>query len=204
MKNDFRLTASEYWSLWYEIDLFWLAGVPLAGYPLALLWRDGQWLGANFAFWAFCVALLNIGLVWRVAWRGGQTARAAAVMAIGLAPWLLFLPPTGGFLLTRTGLTLAFPLFAAWGISALVLASRRDPPERPPRVLAILLGGGAAIYGLFTAAFMGAIWLMLHRAPLGDLDALDAIAVGVCALLGVVTAFGAARLALEAARRLRG
>jgi hypothetical protein len=204
MKNKFELTVSEYWNLWYEVDLFWLAGVPIVGYPLALLAHDGEWLAANFAFWAFCVVLLNVGLVWRVAWRGGQTPRAAAVLALGLAPWLLFLPPTGGLLLTRTGLTLAFPAFATWGISALVLASRRDPPARSPSVLALLLGGGAAIYALFTAAFAGAVWLTLHRAPLGDLNGIDAFAVVVCGLLGLTTAFGAAQLAFEAARRLRG
>ncbi|MBW8812506.1 MAG: hypothetical protein JF588_03685 [Caulobacterales bacterium] len=176
-----------------------VALLPIALYPVALFQKDGELLGGTFALWAFCVALMTPWMVFRT-WRAGgnRSPRAAAVLALGAAPWLLFLPPTGLWLLSRQGLSVAFPFFYVWGAGAFAIVAMDWPPMRAAGRGLRLLVAGAVVWLLLALALLAVIARIELTRP-GRED-LDMVAGGLALAFGGGALFGAIKLTLEAVR----
>ena len=80
----------------------------------------------------------------------GDTARAAAVLGLGLLPWALAVPAIN-LLGTWPGGLIGFPLMFLWGAGAMAMAAFQWPSLQSSRQrVGVLIAGGSA-YALVTA-----------------------------------------------------
>lgn len=123
-------------------------------YAYGLIDADPGMIAGATGFLAIYYAAFSPWLVRRVKIRNppGDTWGAAAIVAIGAAPFGLFLPFWSG-LTTGLAAIIAFPLVVAWSGTAGFLALRRHAPPAPSRQRVSLLAIGAVLYAVVALTF---------------------------------------------------
>jgi hypothetical protein len=138
----------------------------------------------------------------RVATRSprGDTWRAAAVLAYGVLPGLLLIPPHTIFSDWPGNLVVA-PLAIITGAVAQIIAMREKPPLRTPAFRARMLAGGAVIYALAAAPLLGGAALGVMMGvwdPPAGAAVLSPLLMFVCLPLAIASGYVSLKLVREA------
>lgn len=158
-------------------------------------------------FWFGLAVVLPPFIVWRIGLRRppGDRWRAAAILAYGSLPSLLLVLPDTWFS-TAAGLKVVLPPTIAWGIACQLIAMRRTPRPGSPRVRALILAGGALIWGVvalacFGLAGLGFLMGVWEPPPIAWL--VSPVMVATCLPFGIATGYGSVKMLGEAGRAWR-
>lgn len=167
--------------------------LPWFGYFGGALDGDPGMIGFALMLWLLAVVIWTPWIVLRVrvSRPTGDTTRAAAVLGVGLLPWLVAVPLVSAPI-TLAGALIGFPLMYLWGAGAMAAAALQWPARLSPRRrTATLVVGGLSYAGVATG-------LLLFL--LADLRIGASIVTPVLLLLTGATALAAVTV-LIAARR---
>lgn len=164
--------------------------LPWLAYLGGLFDRDPGLIGMGLGFWGLAVAIWTPWIVLRVRMSRptGDTARAAAVLGVGLLPWPFAIFAVA-WLETWAGALAGFPLIYLWGAGAMAMAAFQWPRVTAAQRAGLLVAGGLS-YGVVAAGFF--VFLAADLAGGGSL--LSAIALllgggaGVAALAVLIAA----------------
>ncbi|WP_430425582.1 hypothetical protein [Phenylobacterium sp.] len=154
---------------------------------------DPGTIGFGLMVWLLAVVIWTPWIVLRVRMSRptGDTARAAAVLGLGLLPWVVAVPLTSAPI-TLAGALIGFPLMYLWGAGAMAAAALQWPARLPPRRRTAILVAGGLSYAVVAAGLL----LFL----LADIRIGARIVTPILVLLSGATALAAVMVLLSAQR----
>ena len=182
MKNEPFTPPPNQWMKWtWQYDRDELVLLPVGVYLWGLFHWDTESFGWAMALWGLAFIIWCLWTTWRVADRDPKEDvwRAVATLVYGGGAWLLAVPASR--LPLPLGLAIAFPVVFALTIWAIVAARRKGLALLPRRRRAWLLGGAAALCGLW-AALAGALLITDGR----DFRWVAALIIAINTALGVL------------------
>lgn len=167
--------------------------LPWFGYFGGVLDGDPGTIGFGLMVWLLAIVIWTPWIVLRVRMSRptGDTARAAAVLGLGLLPWVVAVPLVSAPI-TLVGALIGFPLMYLWGAGAMAAAALQWPARLSPRRRTAILVAGGLSYAVVAAGLL----LFL----LADIRIGASIVTPILVLLSGATAL-AAVMVLLAVRR---